>query len=611
MFISRKINYALLYFLFILSLGINAQDQKIADSLTVIYKENNLRGVAKLKLLRDLSFNEKRDLQLALKYADELISLSKFENNDEYLTSGYYRKGSAHQQLGNIEQAIEAFYNSSKIAIKSDNTVLQGLSYMSIADAYSIIQDYKNSEVNYIKAIELLRKTEDSVSLASALNNAGDAFFNNKKFDTALRYFEESGIIFKKMDYVVGNAYSLGNTGMVQASQGKDSLALININKAINILEDLEDYYPISVYLTILSDIYANKENWDQAFTYTEMSLDLALKYGLKDQVSEAYLQLSELHENHGMPLVSLENYKQHIIYRDSVSNIETVREMADLRTDYEVAQKQVEVDLLNEQKKNQRIVVISTAVALLLIGVLAVGLYRRNKYISYTKNLIEYEKQRSDNLLLNILPEETAEELKNNGKVQAKRFDSVSVMFTDFIGFTAYSDKLSPEELVESVDYYYSKFDEIIEKFGLEKIKTVGDAYMCAGGLPFPIPDHALKMVEAAIEIASFVKESKISGSNDQTRFDIRIGINTGPVVAGVVGTKKFTYDIWGDAVNIASRMESNSESGKINISENTYQLIREDYNCTYRGEVEVKNKGKMKMYFVETNKVKKFKGV
>ncbi len=611
MFISRKINYALLYFLFILSLGINAQDQKIADSLTVIYKENNLRGVAKLKLLRDLSFNEKRDLQLALKYADELISLSKFENNDEYLTSGYYRKGSAHQQLGNIEQAIEAFYNSSKIAIKSDNTVLQGLSYMSIADAYSIIQDYKNSEVNYIKAIELLRKTEDSVSLASALNNAGDAFFNNKKFDTALRYFEESGIIFKKMDYVVGNAYSLGNTGMVQASQGKDSLALININKAINILEDLEDYYPISVYLTILSDIYANKENWDQAFTYTEMSLDLALKYGLKDQVSEAYLQLSELHENHGMPLVSLENYKQHIIYRDSVSNIETVREMADLRTDYEVAQKQVEVDLLNEQKKNQRIVVISTAVALLLIGVLAVGLYRRNKYISYTKNLIEYEKQRSDNLLLNILPEETAEELKNNGKVQAKRFDSVSVMFTDFIGFTAYSDKLSPEELVESVDYYYSKFDEIIEKFGLEKIKTVGDAYMCAGGLPFPIPDHALKMVEAAIEIASFVKESKISGSNDQTRFDIRIGINTGPVVAGVVGTKKFTYDIWGDAVNIASRMESNSESGKINISENTYQLIREDYNCTYRGEVEVKNKGKMKMYFVQTNKVKKFKGV
>jgi class 3 adenylate cyclase/Tfp pilus assembly protein PilF len=611
MFFSRKINYTLLYFLFILSLGINAQDQKIADSLTVIYKENNLRGVTKLKLLRDLSFNEKRDLQLALKYADELISLSKFENNDEYLTSGYYRKGSAHQQLGNIEQAIEAFYNSSKIAIKSDNTVLQGLSYMSIADAYSIIQDYKNSEVNYIKAIELLRKTEDSVSLASALNNAGDAFFNNKKFDTALRYFEESGIIFKKMDYVVGNAYSLGNTGMVQASQGKDSLALININKAINILEDLEDYYPISVYLTILSDIYANKENWDQAFTYTEMSLDLALKYGLKDQVSEAYLQLSELHENHGMPLVSLENYKQHIIYRDSVSNIETVREMADLRTDYEVAQKQVEVDLLNEQKKNQRIVVISTAVALLLIGVLAVGLYRRNKYISYTKNLIEYEKQRSDNLLLNILPEETAEELKNNGKVQAKRFDSVSVMFTDFIGFTAYSDKLSPEELVESVDYYYSKFDEIIEKFGLEKIKTVGDAYMCAGGLPFPIPDHALKMVEAAIEIASFVKESKISGSNDQTRFDIRIGINTGPVVAGVVGTKKFTYDIWGDAVNIASRMESNSESGKINISENTYQLIREDYNCTYRGEVEVKNKGKMKMYFVETNKVKKFKGV
>ena len=203
--------------------------------------------------------------------------------------------------------------------------------------------------------------------------------------------------------------------------------------------------------------------------------------------------------------------------------------------------------------------------------------------------------------MLLNILPEQTAEELKDKGKVQAKRFDSVSVMFTDFKGFTAYSDKLSPEELVDSIDFYYSKFDDIIEKHGLEKIKTVGDAYMCAGGLPFPTPDHPVKMLEAALEIAEFVKESKKLDPDDMTRFDIRIGINTGPVVAGVVGNKKFAYDIWGDTVNIASRMESNSEPGKINISENTYQLIKDQFKCTYRGEIEAKNKGMMKMYFVD----------
>jgi class 3 adenylate cyclase len=265
------------------------------------------------------------------------------------------------------------------------------------------------------------------------------------------------------------------------------------------------------------------------------------------------------------------------------------------------VAQKQAEVDLLDEQKKNQQLITLSVGIGLLLILILALGLFRRNKFIQRSKTLIEKEKKRSDLLLLNILPEETASELKDNGKVRAKRFESVSVMFTDFKGFTAYSDKLSPEELVDSIDFYYSKFDEIIERHGLEKIKTVGDAYMCAGGLPEPMQGHAVQMVEAAFEIIEFVAESKKNDPDGMTRFDIRVGINTGPVVAGVVGTKKFAYDIWGDTVNIASRMESNSEPGKINISENTYELIKDKYLCAYRGEIEAKNRGMMKMFFVE----------
>ncbi len=220
------------------------------------------------------------------------------------------------------------------------------------------------------------------------------------------------------------------------------------------------------------------------------------------------------------------------------------------------------------------------------------------------TSHIIRGERDRSDSLLCNILPEKTAQELKEAGKVQAKHFESVTVMFTDFKAFTANSNLLSPEELVESIDFYFSKFDEIMEKYGLEKIKTIGDAYMCAGGLPFPTSDHAHKMVEAALEIAEFVDESKKEDPNNLTRFDIRIGINTGAVVAGVVGTKKFAYDIWGDTVNIASRMESNSEAGKINVSENTYQLIKEDYYCSYRGEIEAKYKGKLNMYFVNAKK-------
>jgi class 3 adenylate cyclase len=273
---------------------------------------------------------------------------------------------------------------------------------------------------------------------------------------------------------------------------------------------------------------------------------------------------------------------------------------MANLRTDFEISRKQIEVDLLNQQKKNQQIIAIATAVALFLIALLAIGLYRRNRFIKRTNQIIAREKDRSEKLLLNILPEETARELKEKGRVEAKMFESVTVLFTDFKGFTQYSENLSPEELVTSVDYYFYRFDHIMEKYGLEKIKTVGDAYMCAGGLPYPSEDHAHKMVEAAFEISEFVAASKNGENGAAAQFDIRIGINTGPVVAGVVGTKKFAYDIWGATVNVASRMESMSEPGKINISENTYSLIKDTFDCVHRGEIYVRNKGMMKMFFV-----------
>jgi adenylate cyclase len=322
-------------------------------------------------------------------------------------------------------------------------------------------------------------------------------------------------------------------------------------------------------------------------------------------------LKLSELYDRKGNQVLSYKYYKDHITFRDSVKNLESVQEMADLRTnyevsqnqikaDYEISQKQIEVNLLNKQKKTQRIAVIASAIALLLIGLLAIALFRRNKFIEITQKVIEEEKDRSDNLLLNILPEETAKELKDNGKVKAKKYNAVSVLFSDFKGFTSYSKNLSPEALVETINFYFSKFDEIIEKYGLEKIKTIGDAYMCAGGLNYNNEDHSQKMLLAAFEIAAFVEKTKQDETASKLNFDIRIGINTGPVVAGVVGTKKFAYDIWGDTVNVASRMESMSEPGRINISENTYKIIKNTWACEYRGEIEAKNRGAMKMYFV-----------
>lgn len=208
-------------------------------------------------------------------------------------------------------------------------------------------------------------------------------------------------------------------------------------------------------------------------------------------------------------------------------------------------------------------------------------------------------EKQKSDDLLHNILPEEIASELKDRGATTAQMFDHVTVLFTDFVNFTIAGERMGSQALVEELHICFKAFDEIMDTYGIEKIKTIGDAYLAVCGLPSADKQHAEKVVNAAKDILAFMQNRRAE-LGDKT-FEIRIGVHSGEVVAGIVGVKKFAYDIWGDTVNTASRMESKSEPGKINISETTYNLVKDKFTCTYRGELEAKNKGKLKMYFVE----------
>ncbi|MEL6989092.1 MAG: adenylate/guanylate cyclase domain-containing protein, partial [Bacteroidota bacterium] len=225
-----------------------------------------------------------------------------------------------------------------------------------------------------------------------------------------------------------------------------------------------------------------------------------------------------------------------------------------------------------------------------------------RTKTIELQKQEIEKAKQSSDKLLLNILPENIADELKVNGKCKPRRHDEVTIMFTDFKGFTMMSESMSPEEIVEVVDHHYKKFDQIVKKYNVEKIKTIGDAYMCVSGLPEFNNQHAENAILAAKEMLEFVDEYVALRKEQQLPYcEMRVGIHTGPVVSGVVGSMKFAYDIWGVAVNTAARMESTSDPGKINISESTYNLVKDKFEFTYRGEVEAKHVGKLKMYYVE----------
>lgn len=229
------------------------------------------------------------------------------------------------------------------------------------------------------------------------------------------------------------------------------------------------------------------------------------------------------------------------------------------------------------------------------------IEIIKQKEQVERQKRMLEEEKEKTEKLLLNILPREMADELKNKGKAKARNYRQVTVMFTDFKGFTKHAEDFKPEDLVAELDSYFVKFDEIVNKYNVEKIKTIGDAYMAAGGVPIRNKSNPIDTTLAALEIQRYMQEIKETRKDlDKSPWEIRIGLHTGDLIAGVVGIKRFAYDIWGDTVNVASAMESSGEVGKVNISETTYEAIDEFFVTEYRGKVKAKHKGEVDMYFV-----------
>jgi class 3 adenylate cyclase len=417
-------------------------------------------------------------------------------------------------------------------------------------------------------AIYYFRKSLDAykntVDISYPLNDMGNVYEKKRDYNNALKFHNLAYVTAKQFDSKLDMAQS-------QLGLGRTYLKLSEFSKAVKSFTEAQE---------ISLEISSSKE-LDSAFS------GLAVSYSNLKDYSNAY-KYQKLYSN----------------LADTLNNLTLAEKLSGL----EIQQRQSQINLLTKDKalqslalERQKLIKNSFAVGLTLIIFITIIIYRNYRSKVKTNLLLDKQKDQIEHLLLNILPAEIAAELQNKGIASPRYYDSVSVLFTDFKGFTRIADRLSPQDVVSELNDCFIAFDDIIEKYGLEKIKTIGDAYMCAGGIPASDPDHSLKMVKASIEIRDFMQNrNQMRIEKQEEPLEIRIGIHVGPIVAGVVGRKKYAYDIWGSTVNIASRMESNGEVGQINISAETYHIIKDFYNCTYRGKIYAKNIGEIDMYFV-----------
>ncbi|MBX2932406.1 MAG: tetratricopeptide repeat protein [Chitinophagaceae bacterium] len=521
--------------------------------------------------------------------------------NDKLNTGGVCTSiGLCYFSLSNYPQALEYLLKALKIDEELGNEL--GSNSINVGIVYDKSGDYANAIRYYQKALAVFEESSKKAGRVTrgvgvALGNIAGVYLEQGKYSEALEYYQKALKIHEQRQDKADIVRITMNIGNVYYSLGNYTETLKSYLAALKMLEKIDDKYLEVKLSNNIGAVYIQQHKLHEAKKWSEKALRLSMEMRSKDAISSAYDNLSATDSASGNFRGAYNNYKMYILYKDSIYNEENTKKFTQTSMQYEFDKKQLADSLQNVQvkklaaeklSKQKTYTTLGAALAFILLG-FSFFIFRNNKKL-------DKEKKKSENLLLNILPTEVAEELKEKGSADAKQFDEVSVLFTDFVHFTQTSEQLSPQQLVQELNECFTAFDNIIEQNGLEKIKTIGDAYLAVCGLPNENEQHAKKTVQAALEIRDFIAKRK----QTEKTFDIRIGIHSGSVVAGIVGVKKFAYDIWGDTVNTAARMESSGEAGKINISAKTYQLIKDEFEFEYRGKIDAKGKGEIDMYFV-----------
>ena len=593
------------------------------EGLALAEKLNWKHGIGTLNGQLGINYAVKSDYSTALGHFLAALKIKEETGNKTDIATALGNIANIYFLMSNFPVAIEYHLKALRINEELGNNKGIALNLGNIGLIYKDQSDYDLALEYFFKAAEINETAGNKSYLANNYSGIGIVYYLQKKYPEALEYYTKAMKLYEELGNKDGIAKCHSYIGVVYHEQSDYGMALDYLFKSINLFRELgnnigygDDLSNIGdVYLSLYKDKNPGTE-WKvfsggnktallhKAKFYLDSAIVIEKNIDNLKSLKESYNRMSEVKALLGDYKGAYETHQLYKLVSDSTFNIEKDNKITQFAMQYDFDKKEAAAKAEQDKKdalalkelQRQKLVrngfIGGFAAMMLFAGVFFMQ-----------RNRIKKGKKRSDELLLNILPEEVAEELKIKGHADAKLFNDVTVMFTDFQGFTTLSEKLTPAELVEEIHHCFKAFDNIITKHNIEKIKTIGDAYMCAGGLPVANKSHPEDVVYAALEIQAFMLQHLQDRKQEGKEiFEIRIGIHTGPVVAGIVGVKKFAYDIWGDTVNIASRMESSGEAGKVNISNNTFELVKDKFHCSYRGKIEAKNKGDIDMYFVES---------
>jgi len=532
--------------------------------------QEDTESLANVYNLLGLVYSNLSDFSKALEYLEIALHINEEIGRKVGISANLHNIGSVYSHLSDYPKALEYFEKALKINEEIEKKDYLSNNLGSIANIYSNLSDYSKALEYYEKAILISIEIDDKKGISMSIGNTGVIYFDISDYTKALEYFGKALLFDEEIGYKGGIATWIGNIGNTYKELSDYPKSLEYLTNALHINEEIGDKSGIVANLMNIGYLHIFLADYSKALEYLNKAYSLSIDIGTKRLTMTLLSYLSELYEKMGDINTAFSYYKQYIEIKEEIQSEENKKKVSQFDQKRKI----------EEDRKAREL------------------------------RLARFQEQ--EKILHNILPANIADRIIKQETFIADHFQSVSVLFMDLVGFTALSSIAPPKQLVFLLDAIFQKADDVVEQFGLEKIKTIGDGYLAVANVTSPLEHHQKATAQAALQLLETMREfvvyfpSDLGDTNwakNMKDLEIRIGIHTGEVVAGIIGKNKYTYDLWGDAVNIASRMESNSEAGRIHISEQFAKSIEQnlEFSLIPRGEITIKGKGTMNTYWLE----------